>query len=78
MNDQAMKTVINRGGKTYLVSTVYAKISPVGWETMVFRCEPDGDVWNYMELAVARYDNAEAARIGHDAMVASFNPADKL
>lgn len=71
MNER-LTTVIERGGKFFLVSTVYANVFPVGWETLVFPCEPDGRVTDWVDVAAKRHANAEQAKAGHAKMVASF------
>lgn len=67
-----IQTVINRGELYFLVSTVYATLSPVGWETLVFRCEPDGTVNDWLDIAAVRYANEDQARAGHKKMVDTF------
>jgi hypothetical protein len=72
-----MKTIIYRHrhgiGQHFLVSTVYAKFSPVGYETMVFPCNPDGKVTSWVELAVDRYRTEEQASEGHNLMCSVFD-----
>ena len=43
-----------------------------GWETMVFPCNADGEVTDWGDLDVERYDSEEEARVGHDEMVAKW------
>ncbi len=40
------------------------------FETMVFACESDGDVSDFMALACERYESRAEAEEGHRAMVA--------
>lgn len=50
-------------GKKYYVST--ANTSDHGLETMVFNCDEDGEVHDWNELHVERYDNEHDAKRGH-------------
>jgi hypothetical protein len=76
MNPMNMKTIIYRHrhgiGQHFLVSTVYANFSPPGFETMVFKCKPDGDVTDWGEVAGERYDSEQQARDGHHRMCSVF------
>ena len=40
-----------------------------GYETMVFECNENGVVDNWLELDVARYDTVEAMTEGHVKMI---------
>ena len=70
--ETAMQTVIERGGKHYMVSTV--ETFDNGWETMVFLAAADGSVIDWTDLDCQRYDSEEEAKGGHLAMVNHFDP----
>ena len=61
------KTVIARDGDHFIVSTVSLPASIFGFvfETMVFRCSPDGEVESYSDLYCQRYDMRDEAEAGH-------------
>lgn len=65
-------TVITRGNRHFAVSTVYATIHPIGWETMVFHCDEVGNVTDWCEVVKAQYSNEAEAIAGHDKMIATF------
>jgi hypothetical protein len=67
-----MKTVIKIGSDHYLVSTV--EVYAIGWETMVFRCDPEGEVTNWRELYGVRYRNEFDATAGHSRVCSQFEP----
>lgn len=52
----------------HLVSTVDLG-GIFGFETMVFNCNPDGSVTDWLELDVRNYDNVLDAIAGHAVMV---------
>lgn len=41
----------------------------VGYETMVFRCDADGNVEQWLELDMDRYPTFEAMAVGHRKMI---------
>lgn len=65
----ALKEVIQRGNKKYVVSTVKLPGSffgsDSGYETMIFEANEDGTVNNYRELYCDRYESEEEAAKGH-------------
>lgn len=66
------RTVIERDGAFYLVSTVDVPLS--GWETLVFPCTRDGEVTSWGEVVGRRYADETAAIGGHAAMLLDFQP----
>ena len=74
--NQIDRTVVNN---KYVVSTVRLpgyELAPRlydelggGYETMVFHCDADGIVTDWLELDCRRYRSLEAARAGHDGVV---------
>jgi hypothetical protein len=62
-------------GEIVWVSTVKLGVdhgfggTPKWYETMVFKCHPDGRVESWSELDCERYETAEEAVAGHAAMV---------
>ena len=68
-NRFALKEVIQRGNKKYVVSTVELPGSFFGsglpYETMIFEANEDGTVNNYRELYCDRYESKEEAAKGH-------------
>lgn len=70
-----MKTIVD---ERYLVSTVelpkvelkrFSHIKVPTFETMVFKCRPNGDVKSWRDLEVAHYYSKEEAQKGHRMMV---------
>jgi predicted ATPase len=43
-----------------------------GYETMVFACEPDGLITDWLELDCQRYHTEDEARTGHKDMVQNW------
>lgn len=66
------RTVIERDGAFYLVSTTDVPLS--GWETLVFPCRRDGTVTDWGELDGYRYENRREAIDGHKRFVETFEP----
>lgn len=52
---------------------------PLWYETMVFDCDADGTVTNWLERDCERYATADEALAGHAVMVAKWrdNPEDR-
>lgn len=44
----------------------------VGWETMVFECDENGNVISWTELDVSNYDDGDDARSGHLVMTSRW------
>jgi hypothetical protein len=55
-----------------LVSTVSLPSPVGGFETMVFRCTPNGTVLDWSELTVRRYIDEQSARDGHVDVVNTY------
>lgn len=76
-----LKTIIERGGKKYLVSTVKL---PYGltltdsrqYETMVFPANDAGEILSGRDLYFDRYETAEAATNGHTQTCRDFQPKE--
>lgn len=70
------KTVIARDGEHFLVSTVTLPMRLLGddFETMVFRCSPEGEVESYSDLYCDRYLTPDEAEAGHARAVETFQP----
>ena len=66
------KTIIERDGAFYLVSTTDVLFS--GWETLVFPCRRDGEVTDWCELDGYRYGDQQEATAGHKRFVETFRP----
>lgn len=71
-----LKTFITRGENNFLVSTLFARVSPHGWETMVFPCDAEGNVTDWCEAFGTQWKDETEARLGHDKTVATFQPRD--
>lgn len=74
-----LKTLIERNGKHYLVSTVklasWATFSPDhAYETMVFAADNEGKVTDWMDLYCDRAASEVEAQSNHDRAVTTFNP----
>ena len=65
------RTVVNN---KYVVSTVRLPLIFDGeeFETMVFHCDEQGTVTDWLELDCRRYHSVEAARDGHNDVVLDF------
>lgn len=66
-----LKTVIQRGGKHFMVSTVNVPFS--GWETLVFPCNAEGRVSDFLEVGGRRWENENEAINGHETFTKAFN-----
>lgn len=69
---EQLKTVVQRGGRHYVVST--ADTADAGFETMVFACNAEGGSIDYTDLACERYETVKEAEKGHVAMCSEFQP----
>ena len=49
--------------------------TPGDYETMVFRCDEAGEVTDWQELDFRRYDTEDAAKVGHEEIVAKWMAA---
>ena len=67
-----MKTVITRDDRHFVVSTVFATMSPIGWETLVFPADQLGNITDWGEVCGVRYSTEAEAIAGHDKMVIEF------
>jgi hypothetical protein len=61
------KVIKTKAGEYVLIDTRHTLDH--GWESMVFRCDEDGDVFFYDEIDVAWYQSAVEAIVGHYDMV---------
>lgn len=68
------KTIIERDGAFYLVSTIKPNGPWNEWETLVFPCTREGEVTNWGELDGYRYENQQEATAGHKRFVETFRP----
>lgn len=67
MNNRMLAcTIVNN---KYLVSTVALMFGDKVYETMVFHCDVNGRVTDWMELDCEQYNAANTAMDGHQAMV---------
>ena len=60
-------TIQTKSGNFVYISTCYTPDK--GWETMVFECDKNGEVVNYLDLDAERYDDVIQAFNGHLDMV---------
>lgn len=62
-----LKRNINVRGKKYLVSTVdlFVAVEDYPFETMVFQCDDNWEVVNYLDLYCERYKTFKEAIDGH-------------
>mgnify|MGYP003342108540 CR=1 FL=1 len=69
-----LKTVITRGEKTFLVSTVSLPFDlwGDGFETMVFACDPEGRVESWSDLLCQRASTLFDARASHNEVCDTF------
>ena len=65
-------TIISRDDRHFAVSTVFATMSPIGWETLVFPADEHGNIIDYGEVCGVRYSTEAEALAGHDKMVIEF------
>jgi len=63
-------TVQEPNGNYVWIDTRYT--ADHGWETMVFKCDAEGNVSDWNELDCDRYSNEEEARAGHQQMVSRW------
>lgn len=70
-----LRTVINRNGNHYFVST--NDTFDHGFETMIFRCNADGKVTDWGELFADRYDTIDEATTGHKVACDTFQPNEE-
>jgi hypothetical protein len=73
-NELIARNVISRSNQYYVVSTVRTPYGPRSFETMIFRSTASGEVEDYMDLYCDRYDYAYQAKMGHQHLVANWNP----
>jgi len=66
------RTIINRNGKDYFVST--NDTYDHGFETMIFPCDANGKITDWGELYAKVYDSIEEATEGHKNACDSFQP----
>lgn len=71
-----MRTVIERNGKFFFVST--NDTFDRGLETMVFACDASGSVTDWGDLYSDHYDSIGAAKIGHRRVCESFQPSERV
>ena len=71
-----LMTNIARGDRRFRVSTVLLPTMHSGgqYETMVFATDAQGEVTNWGELMMDRYETEAEARAGHEAVCAGFQP----
>lgn len=71
-----LTTDITRGDRHFRVSTVDLTVRHSGgqYETMVFATDAQGEVTNWRELMMDRYETEAEARAGHESVCASFQP----
>lgn len=65
------KTIIERNGKYFLVSTVLT-FDYGCFETMVFSCDKNGKPLSFADLLCTRYHPKQNPLVGHKAVVKDF------
>lgn len=65
------KTVIERNGKHFIVSTVFAG-DIQKFETMVFASDETGKPLSYADLFCVRYHSTQDPLVGHNAVIKDF------
>lgn len=63
-------TVQEPNGNYVWIDTRYT--ADHGWETMVFKCDDEGNVSDWGELDWNIYDNEEEAIVGHQQMISKW------